>query len=68
IGGTSGLLEGNAGQVALQAEGILVTIVWCAVVSLVLYKVIDWTIGLRVTSEEEVEGLDYSLHGEIIHD
>ena len=68
IGGTSGLLEGNAGQLALQAEGILVTVVWCAVVSLILYKVIDWTIGLRVTPEEEVEGLDYSLHGEIIHD
>ena len=68
IGGTSGLLEGNAGQLALQAEGILVTVVWCAVVSLILYKVIDWTIGLRVTAEEEVEGLDYSLHGEIIHD
>jgi Amt family ammonium transporter len=37
------------------------------VVSLILYKVIDWTIGLRVTPEEEVEGLDYSLHGENIH-
>ena len=67
IGGTSGLLEGNPGQVAIQAEGILVTIVWCGVVSLVLYKLIDWTIGLRVTAEEEVEGLDYALHGENIH-
>src|SRR5208282_3086464 len=56
IGGTSGLLEGNAGQLALQVEGVLMTVVWSAVVSFILYKIIDWTIGLRVTAEEEVEG------------
>jgi len=67
IGGTSGLLEGNVGQLALQAEGVLMTIVWSGIVSFLLYKVIDWTVGLRVTLEEEVEGLDYSLHGENIH-
>ncbi len=68
IGGTSGVLEGNFAQLGIQAEGILVTIVWCAVVSFILFKVIDKTMGLRVTAEQEVEGLDYSLHGEIIHD
>ena len=68
IGGTSGLLEGNPGQLLLQAEGVGATILWSGVVSFILYKVIDLTIGLRVTAEEEVEGLDYSLHGEIIHD
>jgi len=68
IGGTSGLLEGNPGQLLLQAEGVGATIIWSGVVSFILYKVIDLTIGLRVTAEEEVEGLDYSLHGEIIHD
>ncbi|OIQ98446.1 ammonia channel precursor [mine drainage metagenome] len=68
IGGTSGVLEGNFAQLGIQAEGILVTIAWCAVVSFILFKVIDKTMGLRVTSEQEVEGLDYSLHGEIIHD
>jgi Amt family ammonium transporter len=67
IGGTSGLLEGNGGQVLLQAEGIAVTIVWCGVVSFILYKVIDLTIGLRVTPEEESEGLDITQHGEVIH-
>ena len=67
IGGTSGLLEGNGAQVALQAEGVLMTVVWCAVVSFILFKVIDMVMGLRVTVEEEVEGLDYSLHGENIH-
>ncbi len=67
IGGTAGLLEGNPGQVALQAEGVLVTIVWCAVVSFILYKVIDMVVGLRVSPEEESDGLDISLHGEVIH-
>ncbi len=67
IGGTPGLLQGHPGQVLLQAEGVMVTIVWCAVVSFLLYKLIDKTIGLRVSVEEEIEGLDYSLHGEILH-
>jgi Amt family ammonium transporter len=67
IGGTAGLLEGNPGQVLLQAEGIGCTIVWCGVVSFILYKVIDLVMGLRVSPEEEAEGLDISLHGEVIH-
>jgi len=67
IGKTPGLLEGNPGQVLLQAEGVLVTIVWCGVMSFILYKVVDMLVGLRVTSEEETEGLDITLHGEVIH-
>ena len=67
IGGTAGLLEGNAGQVLLQAEGIACTVVWCAVMSFILYKVIDLVMGLRVNAEEEVEGLDITMHGEIVH-
>jgi len=67
IGGTAGLLEGNAAQVALQAEGVAVTIVWSAVVSYILYKLVDMLVGLRVTAEEESDGLDIVLHGEVIH-
>lgn len=67
IGGKAGLLEGNATQVLLQAEGVLITIVWCGVVSLVLLKVIDMTMGLRVSKETETEGLDLALHGETVH-
>ncbi|MTJ81348.1 MAG: ammonium transporter, partial [Telmatospirillum sp.] len=67
IGGTAGLLEGNSSQVLLQAEGVAATIVWCGVVSFILYKVIDVVVGLRVTREEEVEGLDITLHGEVVH-
>ncbi len=66
IGGTKGLLEGNAGQVLIQLEGIGATIVYCAVVTFVLLKIIGAVMGLRVDEEEEVTGLDYSLHGETV--
>ena len=66
IGGTAGLLEGNAGQVLIQLEGIGATIVYCAIVTFVLLKIIDAVMGLRVDEEEEVTGLDYSLHGETV--
>ncbi|MFO1152651.1 MAG: ammonium transporter [Rhodospirillales bacterium] len=66
IGGTPGLLEGNPGQVWTQVEGIVVTIVWCAVASFIILKVIDLIIGLRVDVEDEVAGLDISLHGETV--
>jgi len=67
IGGTAGLLEGNGGQVLTQLYGIVATIVWSAVASFILLKLIDLVIGLRVTPDEEREGLDLSLHGESIH-
>ncbi|HSV29106.1 MAG TPA: ammonium transporter, partial [Candidatus Omnitrophota bacterium] len=65
--GKSGLIDGNAGQVLVQLEGVLITIVWCGVVSIVLLKVIDMVMGLRVSKEVETEGLDLALHGETIH-
>jgi Amt family ammonium transporter len=67
IGGTPGLLEGNAGQVIIQMEGIAATIVYCAVVSFVILKVVDAIVGLRVDEDTEIAGLDYSLHGETVH-
>jgi len=67
VGGTAGLLEGNPDQLLAQAEGVGIVIVFNAVVSLILFKLVDLVIGLRVTTEEEVEGLDISLHGEIVH-
>ncbi len=66
IGGTAGLLEGNSAQLLTQIEGIVATIVYTAVVSFILLKVIDVVIGLRVTKEIEVEGLDINLHGEVV--
>ena len=53
-----------ASQVWIQAKAVLLTIVWSGVVSLVAFKLVDLTIGLRVSEEEEREGLDISSHGE----
>ncbi len=53
-----------AGQVVTQATGVLITIVWSGVVSLVAFKLIDMTMGLRVSEEQEREGLDTASHGE----
>ncbi len=52
------------GQVITQATGVLLTIVWSGVVSFVLFKLIDMTMGLRVSEEEERQGLDTASHGE----
>jgi len=51
-------------QVWIQLKAVLLTIVWSGVVSFVAYKIVDLVIGLRVTEEEEREGLDISSHGE----
>ncbi|MFN3786272.1 MAG: ammonia channel protein, partial [Thiothrix sp.] len=52
------------GQVLIQAKGVLMTVVWSGVVSLVLFKLLDVTMGLRVSEEEERQGLDTASHGE----
>ncbi|RZI74048.1 MAG: ammonium transporter [Variovorax sp.] len=51
-------------QVWIQLKAVLLTIVWSGVVSFIAFKIADLTIGLRVTEEEEREGLDISSHGE----
>jgi len=66
IGGTAGLMEGNAAQVAVQAYGIIATIVWSAVATVVILLVIKLVMGLRVEPAAEVEGLDIRLHGEVV--
>ena len=51
-------------QFVIQAKAVAVTVVWSGVVSLIAYKLVDLTIGLRVPEEEEREGLDITSHGE----
>jgi Amt family ammonium transporter len=53
-----------AAQVWIQLKAVLVTIVWSGVVSFIAFKLVDMTIGLRVSEEDEREGLDISAHGE----
>ena len=64
--GTSGLIEGNPAQMINQIQGIVIVFVYDAVVSLILLKIIDAVIGLRVSDEVEREGLDLALHGEVV--
>jgi len=64
IGGTAGMLEGNSGQVMTQALGVGATLAYGAIATFIILKVIDMVIGLRVTEEQEREGLDVALHGE----
>ncbi|WP_295541691.1 ammonium transporter [uncultured Pseudacidovorax sp.] len=56
--------NGIGAQVWIQLKGVLLTIVWSGVVSFIAYKIADLTVGLRVTEEEEREGLDITSHGE----
>ena len=53
-----------AAQVWIQVQAIGTTVIWSGVVAFICYKIVDLTIGLRVSVEEEREGLDTSSHGE----
>ncbi len=64
LGGTGKDDFSIVSQVIIQAEGVLITIVWSAVVAFIAYKIVDMVVGLRVTEEQEREGLDISSHGE----
>ncbi len=68
IGGEDyvGLLSGNPGQVMTQIIGVVATLVWSGVVSLIILYGLKATIGLRVEEMQEREGLDIALHGESI--
>ncbi|WP_281362778.1 ammonium transporter [Nguyenibacter vanlangensis] len=59
-------ISGSFAQFVIQAKAVGVTIVWCAVVTFILLKIVDLAVGLRVSSEQEQEGLDMALHGERI--
>jgi Amt family ammonium transporter len=67
IGGTPGLLEGNAAQVPVQIYGIIATVAWCALATFVILAVVNVLMGLRVDKATEIEGLDINLHGEVVH-
>ena len=67
LGGTGGLTPDSFSigvQVWIQVKSVLFTVVWSGVVSFIAYKAVDLLIGLRVSEEEERQGLDISYHGE----
>jgi Amt family ammonium transporter len=62
--GADGLFFGNPGQLLTQFAAVLVTVVYSFVVSYILFKILDATMGLRVSTDDEVRGLDISEHQE----
>lgn len=66
IGGTAGLIEGRGQQVLIQLYGIAATLVWSAVVTFALLKLVSLFVPLRVSREHEIVGLDITQHGEAL--
>ncbi len=65
-GGTAGALEGNVGQILNQCVGVATVFVYDVIVTLIILKLVDMTIGLRVSEDIERGGLDLALHGETV--
>jgi Amt family ammonium transporter len=61
------LIDGNFGQMIIQFYDVAAVFVYCAIMTFIILKVIDMIVGLRVTRDVEVEGLDINLHGETVH-
>jgi Amt family ammonium transporter len=64
--GYSGLIDGNPGQVGTQLVAIVAVWIYSAVATLIILKIVDLAVGLRVGAEEEEAGLDVSQHGEVV--
>jgi ammonium transporter, Amt family len=62
----SGLIDGNGAQVITQIKAVIFTVLYTGIVSFVILKLLDKTIGLRVSEEIERDGLDLGLHGEAV--
>jgi Amt family ammonium transporter len=61
------LHDGNIHQLVLQFYDVAATFVYCGAVTFLILKLLDLTLGLRVSRDVEIEGLDFSLHGETVH-
>jgi Amt family ammonium transporter len=66
VGGAKGLIEGNVNQVGTQLIAVAATWIYSAVATLIILKVVDRLVGLRVEESEEEAGLDFSQHGEVV--
>lgn len=64
LGGTMGDDFVIASQLAVQAKGVVITIVWSGIVAAISFKLVDLIVGLRVSEDAEREGLDITSHGE----
>ena len=59
--------DGNGHQLLIQFASVIATFFYCGIITFIILKLIDITIGLRVSREVEIEGLDINLHGETVH-
>ena len=66
VGGATGAMDGNIGQIWVQFEGVLAVAAWSAIGTTIILFFLKLFMSLRVTAEDEAEGLDYSQHGEAI--
>jgi ammonium transporter, Amt family len=62
-----GAIDGNPGQIVTQLEGLAIAGVYCAVATYVILLIVNAIVGLRVTADDEREGLDLTQHGERLH-
>ncbi|MCA8995137.1 MAG: ammonium transporter [Planctomycetaceae bacterium] len=63
-GNYAGLIDGNPGQVLNQVVSVVAAMAFAVVITIVLLKILDATMGLRVSQDDEIQGLDVSQHGE----
>jgi Amt family ammonium transporter len=62
-----GLVDGNPGQVVTQAIAVGAVVAYAAIATLVIIKLVDFVLGLRVPEDEEEVGLDLAVHGEVAY-
>ena len=62
--GSDGLFFGNAGQLGIQFVAVIATMVFAFVMTLIILKIVDLLVGIRVSDEDEERGMDFSLHDE----
>ena len=62
--GANGLFFGNPKQLLIQAAAVAVTVVYSFVATVVIFKVVDWILGMRVDEKDEIMGLDLTQHNE----
>jgi Amt family ammonium transporter len=65
--GKGWLIDHNPGQMLLQFYDVAATFVYCGIVTFIILAVLKYTIGIRVSEDVEIEGLDINLHGEVVH-
>jgi len=67
LGGTGGDDFSIGSQFMIQLTAVVITVVWCGVISAILYKVVDLIVGLRPSVDAERQGLDVTSHGEVAY-